>query len=30
MDGHITNTYFKKVQAPVGVSAKLLAWMELV
>ncbi len=30
MDAHITNTYFKRVQAPLGVSAKLLAWMELV
>lgn len=30
MDSHITNTYCKKVQAPIGVSAKLLAWMELV
>jgi hypothetical protein len=26
---HITNTYFKKVQAPVGVKATLKAWMEL-
>lgn len=30
LDQHITNTYLKKVQAPVGVTAKLLAWMELV
>lgn len=26
---HITNTYFKRVQAPVGVKATLKAWMEL-
>lgn len=30
MDQHITNSYFKKVQAPLGVTSKLLAWMELV
>ena len=30
MDKHITNTYLKKVQAPVGVKSALLAWMELV
>ena len=29
MDKHITNTYLRKVQAPIGVSATLLAWMEL-
>jgi SNF2 family DNA or RNA helicase len=29
MDEHIRNTYLKKVQAPVGVKATLLAWMEL-
>ena len=30
LDKHITNTYLKKVQAPVGVRSTLLAWMELV
>ena len=30
MDTHVKNTYLKKVQAPVGVKSKLLAWMELV
>ena len=30
MDKHITNTYLKKVQAPIGVKSTLLAWMELV
>jgi hypothetical protein len=30
MDRHITNTYLKKVQAPIGVKSTLLAWMELV
>jgi superfamily II DNA or RNA helicase len=30
MDKHVLNSYMKKVQAPVGVSATLLAWMELV
>jgi hypothetical protein len=30
LDKHITNTYLKKVQAPVGVKSTLLAWMELV
>jgi len=30
MDRHITNTYLKRVQAPVGVAPVLLAWMELV
>jgi len=29
LDQHIKNSYFKKVQAPVGVKAKLKAWMEL-
>jgi hypothetical protein len=29
IEKHITNTYFKKVQAPVGVKATLKAWMEL-
>ncbi len=29
MDKFITNSYLKKVQAPVGVKGKLLAWMEL-
>jgi superfamily II DNA/RNA helicase len=29
IEQYIKNTYFKKVQAPVGVSAKLRAWMEL-
>jgi hypothetical protein len=30
MDKHVTNTYLKRVQAPVGVKATLLAWMELI
>jgi len=30
LDKHVTNSYLKKVQAPIGVKAKLLAWMELV
>lgn len=30
MDKHIKDTYLKKVQAPIGVSSTLLAWMELV
>jgi superfamily II DNA or RNA helicase len=30
MDNHVTNTYLRKVQAPVGVKSTLLAWMELV
>ncbi|MFC2053490.1 helicase-related protein [Chloroflexota bacterium] len=30
LDQHITNTYLKKVQAPIGVNATLLAWMELI
>jgi hypothetical protein len=29
LDKHVKNTYLKKVQAPVGVSAELRAWMEL-
>lgn len=29
VEKHIKNTYFKKVQAPVGVKAALKAWMEL-
>lgn len=29
IDKHITNTYLKRVQAPVGVKFALLAWMEL-
>ncbi|HAM49929.1 MAG TPA: helicase [Nitrospiraceae bacterium] len=29
VEKHIKNTYFKKVQAPVGVKAILKAWMEL-
>lgn len=29
MDRHVKNTYLKKVQAPVGISAELRAWMEL-
>ena len=29
IEKHIKNTYLKKVQAPVGVTAKLKAWMEL-
>lgn len=29
VEKHIKNTYFKKVQAPVGVRATLKAWMEL-
>jgi hypothetical protein len=29
IEKHITNTYFKKVQAPLGVKAVLKAWMEL-
>lgn len=29
VDKHIKNSYFKKVQAPVGVKAALKAWMEL-
>ena len=30
MDKRVTNTYLKKVQAPIGVKSTLLAWMELV
>ena len=29
IDKHITNSYLKKVQAPAGINATLLAWMEL-
>ncbi len=29
IEKHIKNTYFKKVQAPVGVKARLKAWMEI-
>lgn len=29
IEKHIKNTYFNKVQAPVGVRAKLKAWMEV-
>ena len=29
IERHIKNTYFKKVQAPLGIKAKLKAWMEL-
>jgi hypothetical protein len=29
IEKHITNTYLKKVDAPVGVKSKLKAWMEL-
>ena len=29
VDKHIKNTYLKKVQAPIGVSQKLIAWMEM-
>jgi len=29
MDKHVHNTYMKKIQAPIGVEAKLLTWMEL-
>jgi hypothetical protein len=29
MENHIKNSYFKKVQAPIGVKATLKAWMEL-
>ncbi|MFC1636788.1 helicase-related protein, partial [Planctomycetota bacterium] len=29
IEKHIKNTYLKKVQAPVGIKAKLKAWMEL-
>jgi len=30
LDEHITKTYLRKVQAPVGIKAHLVAWMELV
>jgi len=26
---HIKNTYLKKIEAPIGVSSKLIAWMEI-
>ena len=29
VEKHIKNTYFKKIQAPVGVKETLKAWMEL-
>ena len=29
IERHIKNTYFKKVQAPVGVKATLKVWMEI-
>jgi superfamily II DNA/RNA helicase len=29
IEDYIKNTYFKKVQAPIGVKAKLKAWMEV-
>ena len=29
IEKHITNTYFKSVQAPVGVKPALKCWMEL-
>jgi hypothetical protein len=29
IEKYIRNTYFKKVQAPVGIKARLKAWMEL-
>lgn len=29
IDKHITDTYMKRVQAPVGIKPSLLAWMEL-
>lgn len=29
VEKHIKNTYFKSLQAPVGVQARLKAWMEL-
>jgi hypothetical protein len=29
IEKHIKNTYFKQIQAPIGVKAKLQAWMEL-
>jgi len=30
LDKHITNSYLKKVQAPIGAKSTLLAWLELV
>jgi len=29
IEKHIKNSYLKKVQAPIGIKAKLKAWMEL-
>ena len=29
VEKHIANTYFRRVQAPVGIKASLKAWMEL-
>jgi hypothetical protein len=29
VEKHLKNTYFKQVQAPVGVAPQLVAWMEL-
>ena len=29
VEKHLKNTYFKQVQAPVGVAPRLVAWMEL-
>jgi len=29
VEKHIKNSYFKSLQAPVGVKARLKAWMEL-
>jgi hypothetical protein len=29
VEKHIKNTYLRQVQAPIGVKAKLKAWMEL-
>ncbi len=29
LEKHIKNTYLKKIQAPIGVRPKLIAWMEL-
>ncbi len=29
VENHLKNTYFKKVQAPIGVKAELKAWMEV-
>lgn len=30
MDRHVTNTYLKKVDAPLNVTARLIAWLELI